>query len=66
MAEKLSQGMIMKALDYGYDKAINGLPGMETSQELAISYLTGDGSVKDRAKKLVRWQVAKASVVSHK
>jgi len=60
MAEKLNQGMIMKALDYGYDKAVNGLPGLETTEELAQDYMHRDGSLQDNAKKLVRWQIAKA------
>jgi hypothetical protein len=29
----------MKALDYGYDKAVNGLPGMETPEELVSGYI---------------------------
>lgn len=60
MADKLNQGMIMKALDYGYDKAVNGLPGLETAEELAQHYMHKDGSLQDNAKKLVRWQIAKA------
>jgi hypothetical protein len=55
MAEKLSQGMIMKALDYGYDKAVNGLPGLETAQELAINYLTGDESRSGETGQWYKW-----------
>ncbi len=61
MAEKLNQGLIMKALDYGYDKAINGLPGLETAEDLAQDYVTGVGSLHDQARSLVRWQIAKAT-----
>lgn len=60
MTEELNQGMIMKALDYTYDKAVNGLPGFETSEEMANSYLTGSGTLEDKANTLVRWQIAKA------
>jgi len=55
MATELNQGIIMKALDYGYDKAINGLPGLETAEELANDYLAGEGSLETKAQKLVRW-----------
>lgn len=61
MAEKLNQGIIMRALDYCYDKAVNGLPGLETAEELAQNYLTSDGTLEENANKLVRWQIAKAS-----
>ncbi len=60
MAYKLNKGMILKALDYGYDKAVNGLPGFETAEELAQDYMIRNGSLQDNAKKLVRWQIAKA------
>ena len=29
----------MEVLDWSYEKAIDGLPGMETAQELANKYL---------------------------
>ena len=60
MAKKIDQGMIMDALDYCYDKAVNGLPGLDTAEELAQSYSKGAGSSSDKAKRLVKWQVAKA------
>ena len=60
MTEELNQGMMMKALDYAYDKAVNGLPGFETSEEIANSYLAGSGTLEDKANSLVRWQIAKA------
>lgn len=36
--ESLTQQTIMKALDWSYDKAINGgIPGTETARDLAIN-----------------------------
>jgi len=61
MTEKLNHGVIMKALDYAYDKAVDGLPGFESAEELARSYLIGDGTLEDKAGRLVKWQIAKAS-----
>jgi EcsC protein family len=61
MAENLNKSVIMKALDYGYDKAVNGLPGMETAEEMAHSYMKGEGTLESQAKDLVMWQIAKAS-----
>lgn len=60
MAQKIDQGMIMTALDYCYDKAINGLPGVDTAEELAQEYMAGEGNLKSKAESLVRWQIAKA------
>jgi hypothetical protein len=57
---KLNNSIIMKALDYGYDKAVNGLPGMETAEDLANNYLMCNGSLQDQANALVKWQIAKA------
>jgi hypothetical protein len=35
----LTQETIMKALDWSYDKAVNGgIPGMDTAIELATNY----------------------------
>ncbi len=50
----------MKALDYGYDKAVNGLPGMDTSTKLAQNYLSGGGTLEHQANELIKWQIAKA------
>jgi len=60
MAQKIDQGMIMVALDYCYDKAINGLPGVDTAEELAREYMAGEGNQKSTAESLVRWQIVKA------
>ena len=60
MASKLDQGMIMKALDYCYVKAVDGLPGADSAEELAREYLKQPGALKSQAESLVRWQIAKA------
>lgn len=61
MADKLTHGMIMKILDYCYDKAVNGLPGFGTVEELAENYMKRDGTITSNANKLIDWQIAKAS-----
>lgn len=55
------QEMVIKTLDWSYEKAVNGLPGAETAEELARSYLTQNGTLASKAESLVRWQIAKAS-----
>lgn len=57
----MNENMIMQVLDYGYDKAVNGLPGMETAEELAASYMKPEGILLDQAVTLVNWQISKAA-----
>ena len=47
MAQKIDHGIIMTALDYCYNKAINGLPGVDTAEELAREYMAGEGNLKN-------------------
>lgn len=60
MAEELTQGKIMQALDWAYEKAINGVPGLDSADEMAQEYLKGSGSMEDRVNSLIRWQNTKA------
>lgn len=57
---KLNEGSIMKALDWGYDKAINGMPGLESAIELAEDYKKRGGTADNQAKSMIRWQIGKA------
>jgi uncharacterized protein (DUF697 family) len=58
---KVSETTIMKGLNWAYDAALNGLPGLGTATEMGDEYAKGKGSPEDRANALIRWQVAKAS-----
>jgi hypothetical protein len=58
--ETLDSGMIMKALDWGYEQAVEGIPYLETAEEIGDDYKAGQGTLDDRARRLVRWQVVKA------
>lgn len=60
--KSLTQDTIMKALDWSYDKAINGgVPGMDTAIELAESYLQKDGTLDEKVKSLILWQNTKSA-----
>ncbi len=50
---------VVKILDWSYDQAIQGIPGMGTAEELAISYLRTPGTAKENADKLIRYQILK-------
>jgi len=60
MSEKLNEGIIMKTLDYCYEKAINGVAGMDSASELADSYMRNGGSRYVMVNSLIRWQNSKA------
>ena len=57
----LTESKIMSVLDWGYDKAINGFPGMETAEELAEEYLNKSKSVDEAIDKFINWQQAKCA-----
>lgn len=58
--QALSQSTVMKAMDWAYDKAVNGIPGLDSAEEMAEDYLNGEGSLRDRVNSLIRWQNTKA------
>ncbi|QIL44056.1 EcsC family protein [Acidovorax sp. HDW3] len=60
MAKDLTEGSIMRALDFAYDKAVNGVVGMDSASEIAESYMKVEGSKIDQANSLIRWQNTKA------
>ena len=59
--EKAADGIILKTMDYCYGKAVNGMPGFETAEQVARRYMDDDCSINDRALKLIRSQTAKAA-----
>jgi hypothetical protein len=59
--EKLSETVIMKTLDYAYEKAVNGVPGLDSAQEMAENYIAKGGKKIDIANSLIRWQNTKAT-----
>ena len=60
MSNELSESKIMQALDWAYDKAINGVSGLDSASELADSYMKKNSSPADMANSLIRWQNTKA------
>lgn len=62
MAEKISESKIMQALDWAYDKALNGnIPGTDSSYEMAENYLKGEADLVDKVNSLIRWQNTKSA-----
>jgi len=61
VAKDLTESKIMQALDFAYEKAMTGLPGLDSAVEMAESYMKGQGTLEDQANSLVRWQNTKAA-----
>ena len=61
MAFGLTVETIQEAIEWGYEKAIHGLPGMGTAIELAEDYMQQGGSKREQIDSLIRWQNTKAA-----
>jgi uncharacterized tellurite resistance protein B-like protein len=59
--DKGEVGIMMKALNFAYEKALNGLPGMDSAEELAKDFLKEKGTLKEQVNALIRWQNAKSA-----
>ncbi len=60
MGNEVTQSKIMSALDWGYSKAINGIPGLDSAEDLAKSYMRKNGTRVEQVNSLIRWQYTKA------
>lgn len=60
MAESVSSAKMNELLEWAYDKAVQGLPGMGTAIELAEDYLSEKGTIREKINSLIRWQNTKA------
>ena len=52
---------INRTLEWGYEKALNGLPGTDNILELAEDYLSKNSTVDEAIDSLIRWQNTKAA-----
>jgi len=60
MVNDLTESKIMQVLDWTYEKVVDGVPGVDSAQEMAEDYLAGDRSLQRKANSLIRWQITKA------
>lgn len=60
MANNLTESKIMDILDWTYEKAINGIPGLDSAYDLAADYTKSNESLYSQANSLIRWQNTKA------
>lgn len=55
----LSESKMTQLLDWSYEKAIKGLPGLETVEELSKKYIKESNSIDEAIDKLIIWQKLK-------
>lgn len=60
MAKEITESKMQQALNFAYDKAVNGVAGMDSATELADSYKNSD-CLHDQCNSLIRWQNTKAT-----
>lgn len=61
MSDGLTESKIKQALEWAYEKAVNGVPGLDSAEELANSYKNEYQSLIEQANSLIRWQNSKAA-----
>ena len=61
MKSALTESKLRKVMDWSYEKAINGLPGMDSADELAQNYLSKTKSTDEAIDKFIKWQQAKSA-----
>ena len=60
MVKSLKNNKVLNVLDWAYEKALNGIPGLDSAGEMAQKYMIQDGTMHEKANSLIRWQNAKA------
>lgn len=59
--KKINQNTMMKMLDWAYDAAVNGIPGLGTAEDLGDDYLEDDDPLDKKINSLIRWQNTKCA-----
>ncbi|ABO59158.1 EcsC family protein [Burkholderia vietnamiensis] len=60
MGDLITQEKIIEALQWTYDKAVNGVMGTDSAEEMAAEYSMQDGTLVEKVDSLIRWQNTKA------
>jgi len=60
MVNNLTESKVMEVLNWSYDKAVNGVVGLDSAYDLAKDYKKTDDSLYNQVNSLIRWQNTKA------
>lgn len=58
--KEITESNIQKILDFAYEKAVNGVAGLDSAQKMAEEYMSKDGTIENKVNSLIRWQNTKA------
>lgn len=56
----MNHSTVMRVVDWAYEKALSGMPGLDSASQLASNFMDKDGTLREKANSLIRWQNAKA------
>lgn len=57
----VNKSKMLSILDWGYEKALGGLPHLDSAEEMAQSYLNKSKNVEEAIDSLINWQKAKCA-----
>jgi len=60
MKNSMNHSTVMRVVDWAYEKALSGMHGLDSASQLASSFMDKDGTLREKANSLIRWQNAKA------
>ena len=60
-SSQLTESKMMQVLEWSYEKAVQGLPGMESAEELAKRYLEKYDTVDEAINTFINWQCTKCA-----
>lgn len=61
MSSEITESKIMQTLEWAYEKAVNGVAGLDSAEEIANSYKNNSETLEEQANALIRWQNTKAA-----
>jgi len=59
MTEQWTESTMVEALDWIYERVVNGIPGFDSAEEMAEDYMQGDEPLLDKINSMICWQNAK-------
>ncbi|ENV32165.1 EcsC family protein [Acinetobacter gerneri] len=60
MTNNLTESKIMEVLNWSYEKAVNGVAGLDSAYDLASDYMKTNDNLYNQTNALIRWQNTKA------
>lgn len=60
--KKITHPLILQIMDWAYEKAVGGMPGLESAEQMADEFMQKEGSLNDKVNNLIRWQNLKAGM----